>query len=319
MADDHRAAQPRRSRSRPGHGPGGLGARQRQQLPAPAPTAHRPARRPDGQPVRVERDAQGRRAGGRAAARLDVRACPRPVRPARASTTPPRPPPTTRTSCTTSGPNVLALEKRFAFPPQGVPPVAGAARGHPPGAVHRRALAAGALPRARSSETLDSVDPDPKRFLDALTKVVDDLRQGRKPLDDGGLAVAPRLARPSEWCWTRSAGLMSLLEGHGDVTMDRAGADRIPSSHRFARVLRERRANANPAAKVVAAAPRHRGQDQPVRPGRVVHRRGRTTRRRTRRPRSRVARRELARRRSRRSASPSEWLDRVRLSDELVG
>ena len=25
-------------------------------------------------------------------------------------------------------------------------------------------------------------------------------------------------------------GLMSLLEGHGDVTMDRAGADRIPSA-----------------------------------------------------------------------------------------
>ena len=46
-------------------------------------------------------------------------------------------------------------------------------------------------------------------------------------------------------------GLMSLLEGHGDVTMDRAGADRVPSAARFAQVLRERRANPNPAAKVV--------------------------------------------------------------------
>ena len=34
---------------------------------------------------------------------------------------------------------------------------------------------------------------------------------------------------------------MSLLEGHGDVTMDRAGADRIPSAERFSRVLRIRR------------------------------------------------------------------------------
>src|SRR5438445_10489546 len=36
-------------------------------------------------------------------------------------------------------------------------------------------------------------------------------------------------------------GLMSLLEGHGDITMDRAAADRIPSADRFARVLRQRR------------------------------------------------------------------------------
>ena len=35
------------------------------------------------------------------------------------------------------GANVLALEKRFAFPPPRVPPLVGAARGHPPGAVHR--------------------------------------------------------------------------------------------------------------------------------------------------------------------------------------
>ena len=46
-------------------------------------------------------------------------------------------------------------------------------------------------------------------------------------------------------------GLMSLLEGHGDVTMDRAGADLIPSAGRFSRVLRERRRHASPMAKMV--------------------------------------------------------------------
>ena len=40
---------------------------------------------------------------------------------------------------------------------------------------------------------------------------------------------------------------MSLLEGHGDVTMDRAGADRIPNADRFSRVLRERRQQRGPA------------------------------------------------------------------------
>ncbi|MFV1959086.1 MAG: zinc-dependent metalloprotease, partial [Planctomycetota bacterium] len=47
------------------------------------------------------------------------------------------------------------------------------------------------------------------------------------------------------------SGLMSLLEGHGDVTMDRAGAGRIPSAERFGRVLRQRRLQANPLAKLV--------------------------------------------------------------------
>ena len=46
------------------------------------------------------------------------------------------------------------------------------------------------------------------------------------------------------------AGLMSLLEGHGDVTMDRAGQGLIPSQERFARVLRNRRMGASGFAKV---------------------------------------------------------------------
>jgi putative hydrolase len=49
----------------------------------------------------------------------------------------------------------------------------------------------------------------------------------------------------------RIGGMMSLLEGHGDVTMDRAGADRIPSAERFSRVLRARRAKRPGPAKLV--------------------------------------------------------------------
>ncbi len=147
------------------------------------------------------------------------------------------------------GPNVLALEKRFAFPPRefrlwlalhevthraqftGVPWL----REHYLGLVH---------------QTLDSLDPDPKRFLDALARIVTDLRAGKRPLDDGGIVTL--LASPEQRAvLDKVGGLMSLLEGHGDITMDRAGADRIPSAHRFGRVLRERRATASPATKLV--------------------------------------------------------------------
>ena len=38
--------------------------------------------------------------------------------------------------------------------------------------------------------------------------------------------------------------MMSLLEGHGDVTMDRAGAAEVPGAATFSKVLHERRTNA---------------------------------------------------------------------------
>jgi putative hydrolase len=44
---------------------------------------------------------------------------------------------------------------------------------------------------------------------------------------------------------------MSLLEGHGDVTMDRAGAAAVPGAERFSRVLRERRQQVRGPAKLL--------------------------------------------------------------------
>lgn len=147
------------------------------------------------------------------------------------------------------GPNVLALEKRFAFPPRefrlwlalhevthraqftGIPWM----RGHFLGLVER---------------TLDSVDPDPKRLLDALKRVADGVREGRNPLDDGGIVAL--LASPEQSAVLQQVGgLMSLLEGHGDVTMDRAGEGRIPSAERFSRVLRQRRRSIGPGARLL--------------------------------------------------------------------
>lgn len=147
------------------------------------------------------------------------------------------------------GPNIIGLEKRFGFPPRefrlwlalhevthrvqftGVPWLR----------PHFLSLVEGCL---------DAVDPDPKRFVEALRRAVDEMRAGKNPLAEGGLVTL--LAGPEQKArLDQVGGLMSLLEGHGDVTMDRAGAHLIPSAERFSRVLRQRRAEAKGAAKLL--------------------------------------------------------------------
>jgi coenzyme F420 biosynthesis associated uncharacterized protein len=144
------------------------------------------------------------------------------------------------------GPNILALEKRFGFPPRefrlwlALHEVTHRAQftGIPWMRDHFRSLV---------SSTLSVVDPDPRRLLGALRRAVDEIRAGRNPLDEGGLVAL--LASPEQQqAFQQIQGLMSLLEGHGDVTMDRAGADRIPSAERFSRVLRQRRTSTKGAA-----------------------------------------------------------------------
>lgn len=147
------------------------------------------------------------------------------------------------------GPNVLALEKRFGFPPRefrlwlALHEVTHRVQftGVPWMRDHFRSLV---------EQTLSAVDPDPKRFIDALRRAVEEMRAGRNPLDEGGLIGLLATAEQQQ-AFQQVQGLMSLLEGHGDVTMDRAGADRIPSAERFSAVLRQRRNTVRGPAKVL--------------------------------------------------------------------
>ena len=147
------------------------------------------------------------------------------------------------------GPNLTGLEERFGFDPDqfrlwvtlhelthraqftGVPWM----REHFVGLVHR---------------TLDLADPDPARILAALRDAVQNRGEANQRLRDGGV-VAMVSSPEQQAVFRRVAGLMSLLEGHGDVVMDRAGADLIPSAERFSRVLSERRRRSNPMARFV--------------------------------------------------------------------
>jgi coenzyme F420 biosynthesis associated uncharacterized protein len=145
------------------------------------------------------------------------------------------------------GPNVLGLEKRFGFPPREFRLWLALHE------VTHRAQFTG-IPWLRPhflglvDESLGGVDPDPKRLLQALRKATEELRSGRNPLEEGGLVTL--MATPAQReTIGRIGGMMSLLEGHGDVTMDRAGAHLIPSAERFSRVLRARRAQRSGAGR----------------------------------------------------------------------
>lgn len=147
------------------------------------------------------------------------------------------------------GPNVIAIEKRFAFPPREFRLWLALHE------VTHRAQFTG-VPWLRPhflglvSQVLDSVDPDPGRFLDAIGRALDGMRSGKKPLDDGGLMAL--LATPEQKAvLDQISGMMSLLEGHGDTTMNRAGEGLVPSADRFGRVLRDRRKQGTPLTKLL--------------------------------------------------------------------
>jgi coenzyme F420 biosynthesis associated uncharacterized protein len=137
------------------------------------------------------------------------------------------------------GPNIAAVERRYGFPPREFRLWIALHE-----VTHRAQFTGVAWMRdhfvSLLEHTLDDFDPDPRRLLDALRRSAEGLRSGRNPLEDGGLLTL--LATPAQYVAIQQiGGLMSLLEGHGDVTMDRAATSRIPNAATFSRTLHERR------------------------------------------------------------------------------
>lgn len=145
-------------------------------------------------------------------------------------------------------PNVLSLEQRYAFPPQEFRLWLALHE------VTHRAQFTG-VPWMRQhflglvESTMEELDPDPKRLMEAVSRVVEARRRGEDALAQGGVMGLFASEQQLEVI-NEVAGLMSLLEGHGDVTMDRAGLGLVPSAPRFARVLRNRRQNVRGVARV---------------------------------------------------------------------
>lgn len=146
------------------------------------------------------------------------------------------------------GPNVLSIEKRFAFPPREFRLWLALHE------VTHRAQFTG-VPWMREhylsliEKMLSSAGADPTVLFEAAKRAVHEIRAGRSPLAEGltSLFASDEQRRLLD----QIGGLMSLLEGHGDVTMNRAGRDHVPSAARFARVLSARRASGTALQKSI--------------------------------------------------------------------
>jgi coenzyme F420 biosynthesis associated uncharacterized protein len=147
------------------------------------------------------------------------------------------------------GPNLAAIEQRYGFDPAefrtwvlihelthraqftGVPWM----RDHFSGLV---------------DQSLSFANPDLTAFTDALRSALRNRREASAQVRDGG--VFGLIASPEQKAvMSQIGGLMSLLEGHGDVTMTRAAGPLVPNAPRFERILRERRRSSNPLSRTV--------------------------------------------------------------------
>lgn len=89
-------------------------------------------------------------------------------------------------------------------------------------------------------ELVNDLEPEPGRLADAVRRAVRNRRSGRPIIDERGLLglVAGRRQRE---ILDRVQALMSLLEGHGHVVMDRIGGRILLSQPRMSRLLKLRR------------------------------------------------------------------------------
>ena len=112
---------------------------------------------------------------------------------------------------------------------------------------------------------VDEAQPDPERLRDGLRTLMTQRRSNSGPskssgsnsgqsgqdlLGEGGLA-AVFATEQQRGLIAQVGGMMSLVEGHGDVTMARAARGHIPDADRFAVVMQHRRRNVRGMARLI--------------------------------------------------------------------
>lgn len=141
------------------------------------------------------------------------------------------------------GPNVLHLEKKYAFsPPEFRLWIATHEMTHRAqftGVEWMRSYFLGLI-----DQLVTTFDPDPKRFFAALRKAAGAARENTAAPREMGL-VGYVTTPEQQIVFEKMQALMSVLEGHSEVVMNAAGGDAIPNAERFHHVFHERRMSAS--------------------------------------------------------------------------
>ncbi len=147
------------------------------------------------------------------------------------------------------GPNVVDLEQRHGFAPEQFRLWLALHE-----VTHRCQFTAVPWLRGYFLSLVDkAIEPfqaDPGRLAEMVRRTAEQLRSRQSPLDEAGVLGIVASEQQLEAIRSLQA-MMSLLEGHGDVTMDRAGAAQVPGAAHFSEVLRERRQSVKGPAKVL--------------------------------------------------------------------
>lgn len=142
------------------------------------------------------------------------------------------------------GPNIAALERRFGFPSKDFRLWIALHE-----VTHRTQFTAVDWMRPYFLGLVDgmlaTVDPDPRRLLEAVTEAVERLRQNRARARSGeavDTGLVGLLATPEQReNLAHVQALMTLLEGHGNVVMDEIGAEHVQGQATMSETLRRRR------------------------------------------------------------------------------
>ena len=147
------------------------------------------------------------------------------------------------------GPNLAGMERKFGFDPEEFRTWVLLHE-----LTHRAQFTGVAWMRGHFTNLVETsvrlANPDPHRIADAVREAFSDRDRAMQQVRDGG--VFGLIASPEQRELIQQiAGLMSLLEGHGDVTMNRAVGKLVPSAPRFAAVMQARRKRSNPLSRLV--------------------------------------------------------------------
>ncbi len=147
------------------------------------------------------------------------------------------------------GSNILRLENQFAFPPRQFRLWLAIHE-----LTHRAQFTGVAWMRdyfkSLITQGLSGIAPDLKAFQEILQRLINDIRSKVNPLENSGI-IGIFASKEQLEVLAKVQGLMSLLEGHGDVIMNSAANDLIPEAERFDRILHARRSNMKGATKLI--------------------------------------------------------------------